>query len=473
MKREILFISYYFVAHFAIAVKDDISVVDSRLDKIEELDLPELINVSLSSDLGYHHANILYKWKFGDKPVEITYVPEGQSFIFNDRDKIVISTNTAETYLKAFGESIETLKLFYYAIAKDELKEIGRLYNNYCSETLTEFRAHFLKEGSFADMEKPFNKVERVELDGRWRTLKENSLSPDKLFPKLRSLDLTYWNGTIIFEHHYPYLEEFKTDVPSSEAFIKFIKRNPQIKKLYLQAPSTSVELLETINDNLLQLDVLEFHWPNDFLSYEEPVIQLNYVKQALIRHNDIHTRSGDIRFEQLESLDVTINGELDNTWINFIATNKQLKSLTAGKFNDSTLLAFPSNLDSLIEVNLCFGSDVTVEAIVKFLEGNSHLKRITLDLNKASVQFFASLTQKLENKYNVTPINKSFNKINLINLATTSESDANIQISTETISQNTTVSENNSDNSASNGFSNIFLTAVLMAIVVHEIVTF
>lgn len=459
--------------------------------KVETLNFKELLNVSNSSDLGHHLVDILYKWKHADKTVEISCIANKNIGIWNELNTIYIYDTKVEDFLKAFGGSIKKLSIVYIYISEIKLEEIGRLVNLYCSETLIEFQGRYFRDGSFENMQKPFKNVERVSFNGNWKILQGNSLSPDQLFPKLRTLDLTYTDG-IIFDYNYPNLVELTTYIAPSSRFIKFIERNPQITMLRLKA-TTSVELLKTVNNRLVELDSLEFHWPNDFESYQDSVIQLNYVKNATIIDHNLQIRSGNIMFKQLEILRLKTTGQLDNAWINFIVANKQFKTLNAGIFNDSTLLMLLLNVNSLIEANIRCDNSVTIETIVQLLESNSQMKRITLDFIRSSISFFDSLSKKLQNEWNVAPVEKSFKKISLTKLESLFdviepiENDKNSILSVEVSSIDTATEEiTNStltmeaittifespihENGASNVFSSI-ITVSLIAIVVSTIV--
>lgn len=483
MKRRVFFILLNFIVNFSIfsALENDISVVDNRLEKLETLDLTELVNVSLSSDLGHRQANILYKLKYGDIPVQITYFVNDIA-MYRQTYNIHISHKIVEDFLKAFGSSIEKLWISFIYLHKDILIENGRLVNLYCSETLKEFQARHFTEGAFVDYQQPFKKVENVIIDGTWQELRENSLKPNKLFPVMRRLDLTYSDG-VVFDYNYPHLIEVKiNNAPSTTGFIKFIENNPQIRKLYFQAPCP-MDILKAVNDNLLKLDVFEFHYPNDFMSFPYPVIHLNNIKNATIVDKQLNIRFGNLIFKGLESLHLTVTGNLDDAWINFIVGNKQLRTLTAGLFSNSSLSTLSSNLNSLVEVNLSCNESVEVQSIQQLVENNPQMKKITLNLLvKGTVGFFDSLSEKLKDKWNASIINKCFSTIcftkskmssndtvNNENLMESSPQNVtgNIQVDAnyKNSTQNATQSGNNPDNKA-HAFSSTILTVTLAAII-------
>lgn len=166
MKFEIIVI-FCFVVHYTLSLKKDASSVDSRLERIEELDIRELLNVSLTSARGYREANIVYAYKYRDLPVEIGYTLKNNCDISIRNDDLHIGPMIAEQFFMAFGPSIgKVLSIAYIYVHGNEHNEFGKLVNNYCSETLLEFQAKHFKEGTFDDMHKPFKNVQRVDFDG-------------------------------------------------------------------------------------------------------------------------------------------------------------------------------------------------------------------------------------------------------------------------------------------------------------------
>lgn len=481
MNCAILLLPFFVAVHVSLALKDDAAAVD--FEKLHTLHLPELLNVSLASDVGHRYANIIYKWKYGDNRVDIWNMQDDKRLHHHD-NIISIANDMVIKFIEAFGESIKKLTIAYVLFSKDLSQEYGRLVNLHCSKTLIEFEARFFEEGAFDDMQTPFEKVKRVILHGRWTKLNESSLSPDKLFPKMRRLDITYSDG-VIFDYHYPHLKELYADIKPSVGFMKFFERNPQIKALNLQGV-TSVELLKTIDENLLELEVLRFQMPNDFLSHSNVVFQFNSVKNVYISDYLGHIRLGNITFEQLERLQLTNTGDVDKAWINFIVEHRRLKSIKVGYVNESTLLALSSN--HLEEVNLRFDRNIEAENIVQFLEGNPQMGKLTLDLAKWSTQTFYSLTEKLENKWRVATVNNRYNLLSLSKLFSnphksnessqisensmenSSESDENFENdenSTENSTNNTTQSENTSTSGASI-ISSTISTITLIAIIIN-----
>lgn len=417
MKFKIFAVLCCFLFAVSLAEEED---YDSRLDNLESLRyaLPKLLDVSLSSERGYREANTLFKWNYGHCLVEIDH----DIFDITKRhDKIDIHHGVAERFLKGFCKSFEKLSVAYNMIPLDKQKAIGNYINEYCSETLIEFKGKYIKEGAFDNMTKPFTKVEQVAFDGVWENIDSNTLALDELFPQLRVLNFTYPEGYIL-NRIFPKLEEFNADVSPSPALIKFLEKNSKIRKLSLT--STTVDVLRAVN-KMPKLEKLSFHLPSDMESYQDdPVLHFGRIKDVSITANhDHHIEMGNITFKQLKKLQLSVRGELNDVWIDFIGKNKQLETLTitAGNLNNSTLSTLASKLNKIIEADLWCDNTTDTEGIVKFLESNPKINTLTLNFPKESVAYFNALTEKLSasktlKNFEVAPVDKWFDSIKITN---------------------------------------------------------
>lgn len=391
--------------------------VDERLDDAElsKYDVSKLIKVSLASDRGYRVARTIFKWNYGHYTVEIGHDTRQ---IYTWSDQMYVSHVTAEQFLYSFCNSFEKLFVDYYVIPLDKQKAIGKYVNEYCSDTLVEFRAKQYSQDAFDNMTKPFTKVEHVAFDGVWKHIDSNSLGLNELFPNVRILNLTYSDGYIL-DRVFPKLVELNGDIDPSPALAKFIQKNSQINKLRLK--STSVEVLRAI-DNLHNLKHLAFHVPSDMKAYkDDPVIQFGHVSDVSVTDLNRSIESGKIKFKQLKKLQLTISEQLDDAWIDIIAQNKDLDTLkiTGGVLNNSTLLTLASKLSKLVEANVHCDSNIDIESIVTFLKSNPNMKTFTLNLPKSSVQYFNALEDKFSATENlkvfqVAPVDMRFDSIEI-----------------------------------------------------------
>lgn len=403
MKLIIFFVLCCFTVDYSTALNET-----ALLDKIETLDLPELLNASLF-DAGHEKANILYKWKYGDYLVKIGHI---NHHIYTSNDVVFVDAGSAVNFLKAFGKSIERLSVVYHLLPHNH-KEIGKYINEFCSETLVEFNAKNSRPGSFDNMTKPFTKVERVTFEGQWETVENGTLGLDELFPEMRVLNLSYSYGYVL-ERVFPKLVELNADVTPSTDFFKFLELNPSLRQLRLE--TTSMELLQNVNDKLPKLEVFDFHVPKDMPSYQGKPIEFKQVKETSIKDTDRNIRSGHILFKQLKKLQLAFFGDFIDVWTEFIGLNANLDTLkiTYGNLNNATLLTLASKLNKLVVVDVRCETGTPTESIVKFVESNPKLQTLTLRFPENSVFLFETLSVELGKKWDVTPVNQYLNAVNI-----------------------------------------------------------
>lgn len=384
------------------------------LMKLQESSLSELLNVTLSNTNILDEARIIYKWKYGHMLVDISYVPKNEIFISNN--VISMGPHIAENFLKVFGREILKLTVSFEFIYEKQ-KEVGKLVNQYCADTLIEFRARHCRDGVFDEMKKPFVKVEKVVFIGIWKKITDESCGLDILFPEMRILNLSITDSYIL-DRHYPNLIELNADVDLSSRFIKFFEKNTQIKTLRLQA-STSMELIKTVNEKLSNLEFLEFRVPDDMSSYTGPEIQMKQVRNVTVRGTMVDFQLNKITFKKLDRLRLSIFAHIDDKWIDFITANKKLKSLTMviWNLNNTALLKLTDKLHNLVEAEFNVDLNIEIDNIVKFLDSNKNMKSVVLHFTNGSILFLEKLADRLKETWDITPTNKFFNVINLTKL--------------------------------------------------------
>lgn len=412
MKCGIFFIVYFLLGNLSSSLGGEAT----DLMKLQESSLSNLLNSTLINTNILDEARIIYKWKFGHMLVDISYVSKNKNEIFISNDVISIGPELAGNFLKIFGREISKLIVSFEFIHTKQ-KEIGKLVNQYCSETLIEFHARHCKDGAFDEMKKPFAKVERVVFIGIWNEITDESCGLDYLFPEMRVLYMSITDSYIL-DRHYPHLTELNADVDVSSRFIKFFEKNKQIKSLRLGA-KTSMELIKTINEELSDLEFLEFRVPDDMSSYTGPEIQMKHVQNVTIRGTMVDFQPDKISFKKLDHLKLSIFAHLEDKWINLITANKKLKSLTMNiwNLNNTALLKLTDKLHSLVEVELNVDLNIEIDNIAKFLESNKNMKTVVLHFPRGSVLFLEKLAVKLKETWEITPTNKFFNVLKLTKL--------------------------------------------------------
>lgn len=467
MKVQLFFIFCFFGFYHSTLAKNIIfddsqnSTVASNELSLENLDLMSLLDAASTNETERHRANEVFKSKFGDKRLKITSIQIPKTSYSISSDILSIDCDIAEKFLKAFGQSIEDVVIEYSFIPVLMQEEIGQFVNSYCFETLKTFRAEDCSDGAFETMIKPFEKVERVVVEGDWHeTVNGDSLGFGEMFPKIHTLNIMFFNGFIV-DRLYPNLKELSATLDGFTNFAELIEKNPQIEELFVK--ETSMELLNVINKNLIHLESLSMAIPNDLKSYNGSIINFEQVKEVAISDMRRNIEPEKIAFNQVKHFELLVDGIIKDEWIEIIGSNKQLENLTitAGYFNNRTLLKLSENVTNLIEAKIKCDIGTNVETVAQFLEKNEKMKTVTLHLRKGSVMFFESLTEILEHEWTLSVRDKTYSRftINRLELPT----DVNY---TEIGGQNLTTPKNSTTESGSQA-SGVAPTCLFIALLI------
>lgn len=447
MKVEISIILFIFAAHHFCA-SDQIGIEGRNNPFHKDYEVLKLLNDSQQSESGHKEANAIYKQKYGEKPVEISYLKyssENGPFISHD-NSFFIHYELAEDFLKAFGDSIKHIRIAYNFIPPSKQRRISELVNIYCHATLEGFHAKYCGfiPDAFDDMRKPFPRVERVFFSGEWEELNKTSLGLGELFPKMRILNLSYEKG-YIFDHNYPHLVELTADKPTTDGFAKLIENNPQIKKLRVQ--DTSVEYLEVVNKKLPDLEVFAFTLPKEFSQYTGPKFYFEKVTELLIRDSFNGFNSKKFCFKQLNEFTMEAYDGINDEWIEFIGENKQLKKLliSAGELNKTSLMELTKKTSSLVEAKIPCNIFIYSDSIAQFIENNKNMEIVTLTTRKDPEMFTESLTKALKGEWEVTTVDGTHFLYILTKLKSTGEN--HNQNETENSTQSTEIAETSTQN--------------------------
>lgn len=415
MNLKVFVVLCSIVVYFSTTLEAAVAQSDNQTEKV---DLLELLNSASENDKSREDANNVFASKFGDNLVEISYVREGDIFHWDERI-IFIGPTMVEKFLKAFGQSIQKLSIAYNMIGDIEQKaKVGALVNEHCSETLQEFEAKGCTEETFVGIKKPYTKVERVVFSGVWNELGDsNNLSLDKLFPQMRVLNLTYTGGYLL-DQHYKNLVELNGEIEPSTNLAIFIGKNPQIKTLRLQ--KTTVDILKTVNEKLKELEIFAFEVPLDIRTYEGPEFLFENVAEVAITDLFGFFKNGKISFKQLNKIELSVYGKLNDDWIDFITANKNVTILNVlvGTLNDTSFSKLSNELNKLVEAHVRFEFNVKTDDVVEFIEGNPELNALSLTFPTGSALFLNELIDKLGKEWNIATTNSHFTTISLTKLA-------------------------------------------------------
>lgn len=432
MKVGIFQIVFIFVAyHFCVS---DQIVIEGRSNPFhKDYEVLKLLNDSQQSESGHEVANAIYQQKYGEKPVEISYISKVNGPFISHDNSFFIDHELAEDYLKAFGGSIKHITIAYNFIPPSKQRRISELVNIYCHATLESFHAKYCKfiPDALDNMRKPFPRVERVIFSGEWKELNKTSLGLGELFPKMRILNLSYEEG-YIFYHNYPHLVELTADKPTTPDFKKLIENNPQIKKLRVQA--TSVEFLDVVNKKLPELEVFAFTVPNGFNQYTGPKFDFEKVTELLIRDSINGLNLKKFSFKQMNEFTIEAYNGISDEWIDFIGEHKQLEKLliSVGELNTTTLVELSKKTGNLVEAKIRCDIFVNSNNIAQFIQSNTKMEAVTLTSRRDPEIFTGSLVKALKEEWEVTTVDGTHFVYILTKLKPSAENQDQTEISTE-----------------------------------------
>lgn len=423
------------------------------VNKFEKARIPEIFRLMWENETTFNEANQIFRRHYGHLTVDISTVSSSSDYILIYNNILSIDHSLTEKFMKAFGSSIERLSISFNFIPIEEHREIGRIANIYCSETLIEFHGKYSKSDSFDDMEKPYLKVERARFEGI-KIWGEHSMAVDKLFPAIHLMNLSNICGSI-FDHQYPHLTELNIqEMQTSSELANLIEKNPNIQTLRLT--DTSAEFLKITSEKLPKLKVLEFNMPGNSTW---PEIHFENVTDLIIVDRFKYFKSGKIFFKKLTKFELIAFGEIEKSWIEFIGQNKELKTLNVGNtfFKDDGLLEIASKLKHLVEVKIFCSSLIKIENIEKFLDNNVQMQQVIINpWPTGSTLLYKELSEKLEKKWNITSLDKEYFHLQLTKFKEKSSSDAQSEDSQDqTLFGNVIDDSNLNPNTTSNNTSN------------------
>lgn len=153
-----------------------------------------------------------------------------QLWIYDDYIEVA-SFWQAIKIIKSFGSGIKKLMIQDYDTGSKQSKSIGRLINQHCFESLKTFAIEMSHGKALMYMEKPFENVEHVSLDGYKLDVDKKTLPLNQTFSSLRKLSLTftYVTGQYIVQF-LPHLEHLYINTIVFTVFNEFLRINPHIK---------------------------------------------------------------------------------------------------------------------------------------------------------------------------------------------------------------------------------------------------
>lgn len=309
--------------------------VDCQLLILEQMGMSALIALAETNKFYSKLIPSVLKPRFVTK----TFIDQIDGYIHETDESIRVESLTAILkVLKHAGHLMRNL-IFEQSLLKSAMvKTIQKRINLYCAETLTHFHVVYAFQISFDEFTTPFQKVEKVVLNGKFQNLSNEVLNFSEIFPTMQSLTLSSANisNTNWVDQSYPQLKHLNIHAWNTyglpkhfmeELAAKLFKNNPQIQNLELD--KVSPKLLKLVADELPQLDRLGIeHYDEGSLDQESYQFRFKTVK-VFKMHLGVHSMPSNIVFENLEEFQTDAHPDGCSRWFQFITRSKNsLKKL-------------------------------------------------------------------------------------------------------------------------------------------------
>lgn len=376
------------------------------------------------------------KRKLADTFLGFTISYGGNKHI-RETDKLIRIMNfqQATKILRNFGSLISNIRVD--ALRNNETKLIYRYINSYCSDTLKQFEIRYAYENVFDAFTVPFRNVHNVIMRGNLEKLHKSECQFNELFPALQKLSFkkVSIDGMSWFDLTFPRLEDFYLDILSVSDYAnifplsvteKFLKKNPQIRRLALRLVSR--KMLKRVADLVPNLESLEI---NSYIETDEEsaddAIHFYNLKALRIRQSS-RTMPRNLHLKNIEELEIDATHAECLRWIEFFEENRSLLRLrvTDRYLNDYEISRLAMADLNLVEITAGLSREVKDETMVNFIEMTKNLRKLHLiksfdptlngnDGNSSIQSTMTALRNKFKDQWN---INETYSEILLERVA-------------------------------------------------------
>lgn len=413
---------------------------DDQLMILEKLDISSLLSMAEINKDYQQVAGEVFRRKFGQDSVHIRTSPYEEDIVeFYKKIQIQNFDKVSKIFIH-FGHYISKVdvhsiksveksafqRIFHSTDEHEyDIKDVLKLLSNY-SDDLKDLTLSHCDLTPLKYVNRPFYNVENLTLNSYvlngFDGLNSETLSFQELFPNLRRL---YVNSVYLYETSsllvpFKQLEEIRVKLLDQKCYreiYNFILKNPQLRSFsFFDGSIDLIKVLSINSPNLENLDVL--FDSNEYLRYGDEAVHFKRVKRLTI-HSQVQPKfiaefPQNIYFEELEELDLEVNGRTDvsNEWMEFIRRNTHLEKLKLSfwHMNETQLMLLAGHVPNLTEADLILDKGVTAEKIFSFLKECNKLKIIKLE--PRSAQVVANLRIQIENEWKIFEMEHSYTLI-------------------------------------------------------------
>lgn len=298
---------------------------------------------------------------------------------------------TASKVLKNYGHLVREVSLRNMYPSNEKSSLIFNYVNLYCSEALEQIFIGAFRPHSLSEYKKPFNKVTHVTLEGSFSDFGSSVLDFGDMFPAMRHLTLYNIVSPKLgwVERTYPHLEELKVELKEADDMTDrltnaligiLIKNNPKIQSLNLK--NLSWKLLKVAAENLVGLKYLNLKHYSESDDDDEAKLEFKNVKTLKMKKGS-HSMPKGAAFANIEKFVTDARPSNCSRWMEFVSNSKTLKKLTIYRpFSNDEMQRISSIHSQVNKAFLELKGDVEGENVIKFMENNTELRKLTLKLH-------------------------------------------------------------------------------------------
>lgn len=303
--------------------------------------------------------------------------------------------------LKQFGRYIQNLKIQHISterhLDREPTKEVYKLIQELCSETLTQFHLKHVQLNYFENVTKVFKNVQNVTLEGNLINLGNDRLNLSEMFPAMRSLRVNMIQlqnrSTLILK--FPQLEHLHVDIYSTDfrtyvtepIIVELVKENPQIQSIVIG--NLCMNLLQVVAENLINLEQLSLH--NYYEVDSNATFHFEHVNSFKISNDRMQNMPTTITFgEQLEEFEANAQlTSLNHKYVTMIENNRNLKRISIngpnGLDNEDVQRLASANLN-VVDLSIVCDIRVREENLVQLVKNCRELNRFHLKMTWTAV---------------------------------------------------------------------------------------
>lgn len=388
---------------------------------LERLSFCDLFNTAKSNQRLNVIAGQVFSHKYGRSLIKV-----GKSSIktFENVDITVADLSTIESFFSHFGSFITKLQIVLIGI---DYMQIESFISQNSRESLIELNLFYGRSVVLERIEKSFTNVEKLSISGG--ILNRRISRFEKWFPNIRSLELCCvdFDGDKCIQSTFTHLSNFKLQYNGNFTRLKSVIK-PNLKEMFRLNPQICTlhtsffylyekfdnDFYQCISHHLPNLKYFELH---DESNFDGDIIKFNNVEIFKLKCNWSNPLP-IFHFNQLEEFYFDNMPEIDDKFINFIASNRHLRKLSLNfaeddfEFTQNDFLKL-SQLQNLNEFQLKMTIDtLAASTIQEFLSQCKSMRKLQLKFefsNKVACEtFHRRIVENISNKWNLVEVNIS-----------------------------------------------------------------